>query len=137
MAAEHESITIKYPNGDKSNIANDDHRDKDGTWTLHHEETIEENGKCEKLVIDETEDSHGKIISHTEKTLACNQFNLEMSEEGTLTAGSGTTLHWGPETALIPLDEEGGTYSGNYSGQFNVNLTGTCQLASAEPSFSE
>jgi len=102
--------------------------DVQGNRKVHHEELINKNGKCTKLVVDEDYDKNNKLVSHTEKEteVQCSNYSLQVSKSGTVTVGN-STVTYGPNTMTIPLERNDKTYTGNYEGVFDDTTTGECQ----------
>lgn len=106
----------------------DDETDKDGNRKEHIEEIIEKDGKCMKQVRDREWDRKGKLIKDTgwiTTEVPCNKYILEFTREGNLSAG-GITVHWGPDTAIIPLGLKSGNYTGSQNGSFHATVSGKC-----------
>ncbi len=106
----------------------DEETDAEGNRKEHIEEIIEKNGKCMKQVRDREWDRKGKLIKDTgwiTTEVPCSNYILEFTREGNLSAG-GITIHWGPDTAIIPLGLKDGNYTGSQKGSFHATVSGKC-----------
>jgi hypothetical protein len=123
-SVEHQDIEYSDGKGDSASSHQDDQTDSNGNRSVHHEETTtDQNGNCQMLITDDVYDSHGNLTKHTEKTVPCADFSLQVSLKGSATIGDLTTT-WGPNTAVIHLEKNGNTYEGSYSGEFDSSLEG-------------
>jgi len=132
----HEHMHNEDPNGCydddgeawKGDVSIDITTDAKGNRKQHTEEIIEKNGKCMKHVHDMEWDSKGTKIKDKEYDVEvpCTAYNLEYTFEGSLDNSQGTTMQFGPDTAVIPLALNNGVYEGFYKGDFHAAYSGKC-----------
>lgn len=123
-SVEHQDIDYSDGKGSSASSHQDDQRDSNGNRSVHHEETTtDQNGNCQMLITDDVYDSSGNLTKHTESTVPCADFSLQVSLKGSATIGD-MTVTWGPITALIHFEKNGNTYEGSYSGEFDSSLVG-------------
>jgi|GEM_PF-4509591 len=123
-SVEHDDFEYSDGKGSSASSHQDEQRDSNGNRSTHHEETTtDQNGNCQMLITDDVFDSSGNLTKHTERTVQCADFGLQVSLKGSATIGD-MTVTWGPNTALIHLEKNGNTYEGSYSGEFDSSVEG-------------
>lgn len=128
-----------YDDSDGTTWRGDNTQDTDtdskGNRKEHIEEIIERHGKCVKNVRDREWNAKGEMIKDTgwiSTEVPCSKYNLEVLYKGSIDV-THSIITYGPNTAVVHLEDKGDSYAGKFESVFDAKMTGKCNGSGTFP----